>query len=130
MTQTDTEKTKQIKILIVEDNEFFRQSFKEHLQLAGPNIQEAADGLETLEKMKTFHPHLIFMDIRLPGESGLSLTRKIKAQHPEIQVVIISSYDNPEYRAASLESGASHFISKDALNFGEITALIDAVNPT
>ncbi|MBI5583365.1 MAG: response regulator [Deltaproteobacteria bacterium] len=129
MIQTDTEKINQINILIVEDNAFFRQSFKEHLHLTGPNVQEAVDGPETLEKVKTFPPHLIFMDIRLPGESGLSLTKKIKARHPEIQIVIVTSYDNPEYREAARQSGASHFFSKDALNFEEITALINAVSP-
>jgi DNA-binding NarL/FixJ family response regulator len=129
MTLSYTEKMKQINILIVEDNAFFRQSFREHLHLDGPNIQEAVDGVETLEKMKTFYPNLIFMDIRLPGESGLSLTKKIKSQYPEIQVVILTSYDNPEYREAALQSGASHFISKDALNFAELADLINTVGP-
>lgn len=115
-----------IKVLIVEDNDRFRQAFKDNLQIVSPGllIQEAIEGKECLEKVETFHPQLVFMDIRLPGEDGLSLTRKIKAMHPEIQVVVLTSYDNPEYQDAAIQSGASHFISKDALNMEKINTLI------
>lgn len=118
-----------IKVLIVEDNAFFRQSFEEHLQIVSPDltIQEAADGKEALEKVDAFQPQLIFMDIRLPGESGLSLTKKIKGKYPEIQVVVLTSYDNPEYRDAAIQSGASRFFSKDSLDFEEIAALIKSI---
>ncbi len=74
--------------------------------------------------MDAFLPQLIFMDIRLPGENGLSLTKKIKARYPAMQVIVLTSYDNPEYRDAALQSGASHFVSKDSLNFEEIATLI------
>jgi len=54
------------------------------------------------------------MDVRLPGENGLELTKKIKAQYPDIIVVIVTNYDLPEYRKAAYESKADHFISKDS----------------
>jgi len=54
------------------------------------------------------------MDLRLPGENGLELTKKIKAQYPDIIVVIVTNYDVPEYRKAAFESRADHFISKDS----------------
>lgn len=115
-----------IRVLIVENNDRFRQAFKDNLQIVSPDlhIQEAIEGKECLEKVETFRPQLVFMDIRLPGENGLSLTKKIKAQHPEMLVVVLTSYDNPEYRDAALQSGASRFVSKDSLNFEEMAALI------
>ncbi len=67
-----------------------------------------------MEKIKTFSPEAIFMDLRLPGENGLDLTRKIKAQYPDIVVVILTNYDLPEYRRASYQAGANHFVSKDS----------------
>ncbi len=105
------------RVLIVEDNAFFLQFFRETLRSRLPflEISEAANGEEAMEKIKTFQPEAIFMDVRLPGENGLELTKKIKAQYPDIIVVIVTNYDMPEYRAAAYESKANHFISKDSL---------------
>jgi two-component system response regulator YesN len=68
------------KILLVEDNASLWQSLKEifHLQFPLMIIEEAAEGNEAIRKVKTFFPDLIFMDIKLPGKSGLYLTQKNK----------------------------------------------------
>jgi len=104
------------RIFIVEDNAFFLQFLKETLHARFPlaDILEAANGEEALQKIKTFPPDAIFMDLRLPGENGLELTRKIKAQYPNISIVILTNYDLPEYREAAYQSGADHFLSKDS----------------
>ena len=104
------------RILIVEDNAFFLQFLKEAMHLRFPSIDilEAANGEEAMQKIKTLSPEAIFMDIRLPGENGLELTRKIKAQYPDIVVVILTNYDLPEYREAAHQARADHFISKDS----------------
>ncbi len=102
------------RILIVEDNATFRQSLREilHSEFPSLDIIEASDGEEALQKVGDLTLDLIFMDIKLPGENGLSVTKKIKARHPEIPIVILTSYDLPEYREATKESKADHFISK------------------
>jgi len=104
------------RILIVEDNAFFLQFFRETLHSRFPSLEifEAADGKEAMQKIKALQPEAIFMDVRLPGENGLELTKKIKAQYPDIIVVIVTNYDLPEYRKAAYESRADHFISKDS----------------
>jgi CheY-like chemotaxis protein len=104
------------RILIVEDNAFFLQFLKEtlHARFASTDILEAASGEEALQKIKTLPPEAIFMDLRLPGANGLELTRKIKAQYPNIIIVILTNYDLPEYREAAYQSGADHFLSKDS----------------
>jgi len=118
-----------VRILIVEDNASFRQSLKEilHLQFPSIVIEEAAEGNEALRKVDTFFPDLIFMDINLPGKNGLLLTQKIKKDHPEIIICILTSYDLPQYREAALQCGASCFITKDSLVWKEIEALIKAI---
>jgi len=78
------------------------------------DILEAGNGDEAMQKIKTLLPNAIFMDLRLPGENGLELTKKIKAQYPNIVVVIITNYDLPEYREAAYQSKADHFLSKDS----------------
>jgi DNA-binding NarL/FixJ family response regulator len=104
------------RILIVEDNAFFLQFLKEILHFRFPSIDilEATNGEEAMRKIKTLSPEFVFMDLRLPGESGLDLTQKIKAQYPDIIVVILTNYDLPEYREAAYRCRADHFILKDS----------------
>jgi two-component system response regulator YesN len=118
--------SREIKTLLVEDNNIFRQTFKETLQSRFPSvvIQEAAEGNEALQKVDAFHPELIFMDIRLPGQNGLELTRKIKARYPETVVIVLTDYDTPEYRKAAFQCGASCFFAKDSLDWGQFETMI------
>jgi DNA-binding NarL/FixJ family response regulator len=104
------------RILIVEDNSFFLQFIKEtlHLRLPSTEMIEAANGEEAMQKIKALPPEAILMDLRLPGENGLELTKKIKAQYPNIIIVILTNYDLPEYREAAYQAGADHFVSKDS----------------
>jgi DNA-binding NarL/FixJ family response regulator len=101
-------------VLIVEDNPTFRLSLKELLLDEFPSfeIAEAADGKEAFKKIEALQPRLIFMDIRLPGENGLHLTHKIKALHPDTIVIILTSYDLPEYREAAKRAKANYFVTK------------------
>lgn len=120
-----------LKTLIVEDSAVFRKAFKEALCRRFPfmAVEEAVDGKEALEKVTTFLPELVFMDIRLPGENGLELTRSIKTSHPNIAIIILTDYDLPEYREAAGRDGADGFISKGALNLTDIGALIKTIFP-
>jgi len=117
------------KTLIVEDSIFFRQFLKETLHAEFPNIEisEAVDGEEALQKVQNLLPHLVFMDIRLPGESGLEITRKIKTQYPDISVIILTSYDLPEYREAAKKYQANHFLSKGSTTKENILTLVKSI---
>ena len=104
------------RILIVEDNAFFLQFLKEtlHSRFPSAEIIEASNGEQALQKIKALPPEAIFMDLRLPGENGLELTKKIKTQYPDIIVVILTNYDLPEYREAAYQCKADHFLPKDS----------------
>ena len=116
------------KTLLVEDNIPFRKSFKEILQARFPSleIREAGNGKEALKQIEAFPPDLIFMDIKLPGENGLVLTKRIKTEHPEIIVVILTSYDLPEYREAAFKYHANHFFTKTS-STREIMEVVESV---
>jgi DNA-binding NarL/FixJ family response regulator len=118
-----------LKTLIVEDNVTFRQSLKAVLAAEFPsmNIEEAGDGQEALEKVDAFRPNLIFMDIKLPGMNGLELTKKIKSDDASIVIIILTSYDLSEYRAAAQEYGADHFIPKGSSSRKEVLELVQSV---
>jgi DNA-binding NarL/FixJ family response regulator len=100
--------------LIVEDNRIFRQSLKEILHTRFPSIEiiEAEEGREAFEKIATVPPDLIFMDIKLPGDSGIVLTRKIKTSYSVMTIVILTDYDLKEYREAAFQAGADYFFTK------------------
>ena len=117
-------------ILIVEDSAPFRQSLKEMLceQFPTVGVEEAEDGEDALDKIETLSPHLVFMDIKLPGQSGLEVTKMIKARYPGTRVIILTSYDLPEYREAANQYGADFFLSKGSSSREEILALVDSIS--
>jgi CheY-like chemotaxis protein len=125
------DRTGGFRVLIVEDSTLFRQLFKEVLHNRFPSVEiyEAMDGREALERVETRRPNLIFMDIRLPGENGLVLTKKIKALYPNIIVIILTGYDLIEYREVSRQY-ADYFFSKDSLTTKDIFTLLESILPT
>lgn len=124
--------TKHFKVLIVEDSALFRESFTSSLLDRFPAVEfhGAGDGEEALQKVEMVHPNLIFMDIRLPGESGLELTRKIKTSHPDILIIILTSYDLPEYREAATRYRADYFFSKGSSEAANIFKLVESILPS
>ena len=115
--------------LIVEDSTIFRTLLKETLQSRFPSMEilEAGDGEEAKRQMTAHLPDLIFMDIKLPGENGLDLTTKIKAKYPQVIVVILTSYDTPEYREAAVKAKADHFLAKGSSSRQGILVLVESI---
>ncbi len=116
------------KALIVEDNDAFRKMLREVLLTRFPNMSlvEEPDGSELFSRIATFHPNIVFMDIGLPGENGLELTKKIKMDCPDVIVIILTSYDLPEYRQAAIKSKADYFVSKDS-STEDFFALVESI---
>ena len=117
------------KALIVEDSVIFRKLLKEMLLSRFPSLEisEAADAEEALRKIENYPPDLIFMDIKLPGESGLELTKKIKTQYPNIIIIILTAYDIPEYREAAVQAKANYFLSKGSSSKEGILKLVESI---
>lgn len=117
------------KILIVEDSSFFSTLLKETLFSQWPklDISEAPNAEEGLKKVNALRPDLIFVDIRLPGQSGLDFTRKIKSTHPNIPIIILTSYDLPEYREAAKKYQADHFLSKGTTTKQDILKMVKSI---
>ncbi len=107
--------SEQIKLLIVDDHPLFRQGLCDvfetdpHLDVVG----EAADGEVAIEKAFEVNPDVILMDINLPTINGLQVTRKIKAQLPDVKVIMITGYDDAEQVFHALRAGASAYCPKD-----------------
>ena len=91
------------------------------------DIKEAQEWNDAMETVKIFHPDIIFMDIRLPGETGLELTQKIKRDFPQTNIIIHTNYDLPEYREAASKFGANHFLSKGVTTGDQISAIVESI---
>ena len=118
-----------VRTLIVEDNIIFRQSLKEMLWNRFPSmtIDEAADGLEALQKMGTFGPDIVFMDIKLPGDNGFEITKKIRTTDWSGIIIVLTSHELPEYREAAYSCGANYFLTKGTATGDEIASLIESI---
>jgi CheY-like chemotaxis protein len=92
-------------------------------------VEEAGDAPEGFRIVQSRLPELIFIDIRLPGETGLELTRRIKKEHRQIPVIVITNHDLTEYREAAFRYGADHFIPKAELNWDDLTSLVESILP-
>ncbi len=117
------------KILIVDPNGPFRRSLKKILINRFPfvDIREASDTGDASAMVPDFRPNLLFLELHLPSESGLDLARRIKSAHPDIIVVILTSYDIPEYQEAAAESGIEHLVPKDDWTGEDMIDLVQTI---
>jgi DNA-binding NarL/FixJ family response regulator len=121
---------KVFELLIVEDNARFRQMLRKILQSRFPSFQisEAENDEAALGLIRQRKPNVIFMDIRLPGQSGISLTGQIKRLYPSIVIIMLTHADTSEYREAALESGADYFLSKEKTTSEDILDLVQRIS--
>ncbi len=116
-----------LRAITVEDNIPFREAFKKALLTEFPSMEviEAANGEEAFKGLASYPIDLVFMDIRLPGENGIDLTRKIKAKYKDVTITMLTSYDSPEYREAAVQCGANGFIVKDLTEWDQISSMVN-----
>jgi len=104
-----------MKILLVDDHALFRESLQNLLTLHGYQVVDTAgDGLEALEKARHLHPDLILMDIEMPGCDGLTATCLIKAEMPDIKIVMLTVAQQEESLFEAIKSGASGYLLKSS----------------
>jgi len=117
--------SEEIRLLLADDHVMLRQGTAELLRRE-PDIDvvgEAADGLETIDLARTLRPDIIVMDIRMPVLSGIEATRRIRAEMPQLQVLVLTAHDDEQYIFSLLQAGASGYLLKSA----PISDLIRAV---
>lgn len=105
-------------ILLVDDHEALRRALREWIETLFPacRIIEAASGEEALAVVERTSPHLVTMDIGLPGMNGIEVTRRLKAIAPAVPVLMFSVHDEEEYRRQAFEVGASAYVSKKTMS--------------
>jgi two-component system, OmpR family, alkaline phosphatase synthesis response regulator PhoP len=100
------------RILIVEDDEHIAEGLKLNLSLQGYETAIAGSGTRGLDLWKEWNPHLIILDIMLPGLDGLSVLRHIRLEDERLPVLIISAKGEPDDRIKGFSCGVDDYLAK------------------
>ena len=105
-----------IRILIVDDMARVRQGLCTILQLSEgfEVVGEACNGVEAIRAAELLKPEVVLMDLEMPVLGGLEATRRIKEQHPEMGVVILTIHGSDEVREQAVRAGSDAFVEKEA----------------
>lgn len=106
---------RRISIGIAEDHILVRKGIVEILNKF-ENVTvlfEVSDGKELLERLREVEPHIILLDIKMPGVGGLDAMKEIKIIHPNVKIVVISAYDDQEDIIDYVKKGANAFLPKN-----------------
>ena len=114
-----------IKLLIADDHLIIRQGLRLILETEDDFdiVAEASDGTEALQLCEEYNPDVVLMDLRMPGMDGLTAIEKLRENHPEIAVVILTTFNEDELMLRGLEAGARGYLLKDTGR----TALFDTI---
>ncbi|MEO6143169.1 MAG: response regulator transcription factor, partial [Dermatophilaceae bacterium] len=117
-----------IRVLVVDDHALYRDGARgilgEHSDIEV--VGDADSGEMALALVNQLAPDVVLMDIRLPGINGIETTRRIRAHHPSVQILMVSAYEDDEYVRAALEAGASGYLCKTAPS-RELTDAVRAI---
>jgi DNA-binding NarL/FixJ family response regulator len=105
--------SRQIKVLIVDDHAMVREGLRAMLNAEGVLVVgEASSGREGIEMTRQLSPDVVLMDVRMPEVSGLTALEIIKADVPQTTVLMVTTYENPEYLAKAVIGGAAGYLLK------------------
>jgi len=116
------------RVLLVDDHPLVRDGLKSRL-CGVPGLEvvaEAGNAGEAFEAVERACPDLVLMDVGMKDVNGIELTAKLMASHPDLRVLMLSMYDNPEYVHRAMQAGARGYVLKDAPS-SEIINAIQAI---
>lgn len=105
-----------LRILLVDDQVLFAESLKTVLELKSNDIQVvgiATGGEEAVALTEKEEPHIILMDVRMPGMDGVQATKIIHEAHPNIIIMMLTTFDDDEYIYEAFNYGATGYLLKD-----------------
>lgn len=103
-----------LRILLADDHQMFREALRAMLEKE-PNLEivaETGDGLQVVRLARDTSPHIVCMDIGMPGMNGIETTRCLVAACPFVKVIALSAYSDPRYVLEMMNAGAAGYVTK------------------
>ena len=117
-----------IRVVAADDQRVVREGLALLLSLL-PGVEvvgTAADGNEALALVAQLRPDVVLMDLRMPGLDGVASTRRLRAEHPSVKVIVLTTYADDRSVVGALQAGADGYLTKDA-GGDEIRQALDRV---
>jgi two-component system, chemotaxis family, chemotaxis protein CheY len=111
------------KILIIDDSSLSRRFMRKILEESGHEVIEANDGFSALELFSLEQPHLVMLDLTMPGINGFEVLRQLKSIRPDVRVIVASADVQSLTKKQVFDEGADGFINKPFVS-EEITDLV------
>jgi DNA-binding NarL/FixJ family response regulator len=109
-----------VKVLLADDHQILRDGVRRGLESAGEEVVgEADNGEQALELVRQTRPDIVLMDLSMPVLDGVTATRRITDEFPEVRVVVLTMHDDPARTRAALEAGAIAYLSK-GISFADV----------
>ena len=112
------------RILVVDDDESLRWVTRAQLEQSGYDVTAAADAASALEQIRNSPPDLAITDLKMPGMSGLDLLKAIRAEYPEIIVIVVTAFGTVENAVEAMKAGAYDYITKP-VNVDELRLIVN-----
>lgn len=100
------------RILVVDDEEGLRSFLAETLELDGHQVEEAGDGLEALKKLEKESFHVLVTDLKMPRLDGLGLLSRVRADQPDLEVIVLTAHGSVESAVEAMRQGAFDYLQK------------------
>jgi len=115
--------------MIVDDHQIVREGLKKILELEDDFtvVGIACSGMEALDLASELNPDIVFMDIKMPGIKGIEATGLMREKHPEINIIMLTVYDDTSYITQAIEAGARAYVLKNA-DRAELIEVVRRVN--
>jgi len=101
--------------MIVDDNKRMRETIKKVLEATRATFYQCDDGHDAVALYDEVHPDWLLMDIELKEFDGLRATEAIKRSHPDARIVMVTNYNDPEFRAEAQRLRTNGYVLKDHL---------------
>ena len=114
-----------IRVVIADDHRILREGLKQLLLAAGDLavVDEAADGHEVLQRVRTLDFDVLLLDLSMPGKSGMELIKQVRAEKPKLRILVLSMHEEHQYAVRAIRAGASGYLTKEGASAQLVAAI-------
>jgi two-component system, NarL family, response regulator DegU len=116
------------RVLLVDDHQLVREALRRALEDADYRVIEADDGDTAVERALTSRPHVVLMDVSMPGQDGIAAARALRTRVPDARVLMLTMHDEDRLVLAARDAGAVGYLLKTASSAEVVDAVARALD--